>query len=34
MADYQKMYLMLFNKINDAITLLQTAQTEAEEMYL
>ena len=46
MTDYQKMYLLLFNAITDALTLaergkladalelLRRAQTEAEEIYV
>lgn len=34
MADYKNMYTTLFNKITDAVTLLQTAQAETEEMFI
>jgi len=34
MANYSRMYTKLFNKVSDAIHLLQTAQTETEEIYL
>jgi len=34
MADYQKMYLTLFNATTDAIRILQEAQQNAEEMYI
>lgn len=34
MADYQKMYLRLFNQVTDAIALLQQAQQETEELYI
>lgn len=34
MASYQNMYYNLFNKITDAINLLQTAQIESEEMFI
>ena len=46
MVDYEKMYLLLFNKITDALAelekrnygeavdILQTAQKEAEEIYM
>jgi DNA-binding Xre family transcriptional regulator len=34
MADYQKMYSTLFNSITDVIGVLQTAQQEAEEIYM
>ncbi len=33
MPDYAKMYHRLFNSQTDAITLLQKAQQETEEMY-
>lgn len=32
MADYKKMYFLLFNKITDTITELQDIQQKAEEM--
>jgi hypothetical protein len=32
--EYREMYLHLFNKISDAIVLLQEAQQAAEEKYL
>ena len=34
MPDYKGMYTRLFNKITDAITLLQSAQAEAEELFM
>lgn len=34
MADYQKMYLMLFNKITDVIGELEEVQQMTEEMYM
>jgi hypothetical protein len=34
MVDYKSMYLKLFNAITDAVRILQTSQTEAEEVYL
>lgn len=34
MADYQEMYLTLFNAITDAIHVLQQAQQTTEEMYI
>ncbi len=34
MPDYQKMYLSLFGKVSEAISLLQRAQQEAEAQYL
>lgn len=34
MPQYKGMYTKLFNTITDAVNLLQTAQTETEEMYL
>jgi len=34
MADYQKMYTTLFNAMTNAITLLQEAQRETEELYI
>ena len=34
MADYAKMYRTLFNSQTDAISILQQAQKQAEEMYL
>ena len=46
MTDYEKMYLLLFNKITDALAelekrnygeavgILQAAQSEAEEIYM
>ncbi len=33
MPDYAKMYRRLFNSQTDAITILQKAQQETEEMY-
>ena len=33
MPDYAKMYRRLFNSQTDAITILQKAQKETEEMY-
>ncbi len=33
MPDYAKMYRKLFNSQTDAITILQKAQQETEEMY-
>lgn len=34
MADYQQMYLQLFNKVTDVIEELQRAQRETEELYI
>ncbi len=34
MADYQQMYLKLFNKITDVIEELQRIQEEVEELYI
>jgi len=34
MADYQKMYTTLFRAVTEAITLLQSAQCETEELYI
>lgn len=34
MASYKDMYYHLFNKITGAVTLLQAAQAETEEMYV
>lgn len=34
MADYQKMYLTLFNKITDTIKNLEEIQQLTEEMYI
>ncbi len=34
MADYEKMYTVLFNKVTDAIEQLQTAQQATEEIYI
>ena len=34
MQDYKAMYLDLFNKITDAIRILQEAQQEAENAYI
>ena len=34
MQDYKTMYLNLYNKITDAIDILQQAQQEAEERYV
>lgn len=34
MADYQKMYLKLFNKVTDVIEELQQVQRETEELYI
>lgn len=34
MPDYAKMYRRLFNSQTDAITLLQQAQRDTEEMYV
>ncbi|ADU26830.1 hypothetical protein [Ethanoligenens harbinense] len=34
MADYQQMYLKLFNKITDIIEELQQIQEEVEELYI
>lgn len=34
MADYQQMYLKLFNKITDVIGELQQIQEEVEELYI
>lgn len=34
MADYKKMYYLLFNKITDTISELQEVQQQEEEMYV
>lgn len=34
MADYQKMYVRLFNRVTDAIEELQQAQRDTEQLYL
>ena len=34
MPDYKSMYFSLFNRVTDAIALLQEAQREMENMYL
>lgn len=34
MADYQQMYLKLFNKVTDVIGELQQVQRETEELYI
>jgi len=34
MPDYKKMYFRLFNKVSDAIELLQQAQLEGEEAFI
>jgi len=34
LPDYKKMYFQLFNKITDAITILQKVQIECEEIYI
>ena len=34
MADFNSMYLKLFNAVTDAINILQTAQIETEEKYI
>lgn len=34
MADYQKLYYVLFHAITDAISILQKAQQDAEELYI
>lgn len=34
MADYKSLYIRLFNKITDAIAILQTAQAETENLYI
>ncbi|QNK39846.1 hypothetical protein [Caproicibacter fermentans] len=34
MADYQQMYLKLFNKVTDVIEELQQVQRETEELYI
>jgi hypothetical protein len=34
MADYKKMYKLLFNGMTDVIDILQSAQQQTEEMYL
>lgn len=34
MADYQRMYIILFNAMTDAIKLLQTAQQTTEDIYI
>lgn len=33
MPDYKTMYYQLFNKVTDAVRLLQEAQNDAEESY-
>jgi hypothetical protein len=34
MPDFKKMYTHLFNKVTDAISILQSAQAETEEMFM
>lgn len=34
MADYNAMYLKLFNAVTDAVSILQAAQATTEEMYV
>ena len=34
MPNYKKMYFQLFNKVTDAIEILQQAQIDAEEEYI
>jgi len=34
MSDFKSMHLKLFNAITDAVRILNTAQSEAEEIYL
>lgn len=34
MADYRRMYLHLFNRVTDAVALLQQAQRETEALYI
>ena len=34
MPDFKSMYFQLFNKVSDAIEILQNAQLEAEETYI
>ena len=34
MTDFKKIYLHIFNKVTDAIDLLQAAQRECEELYI
>ena len=34
MADYQKMYALIFNAATDAINILQSAQIETEELFI
>ena len=34
MANYRKLYYLLFNKLTDIIAELQTVQQEAEELYI
>lgn len=34
MPDYQKMYHVLFNKITDVISELQSVQRQTEELYI
>ena len=34
MADYQKLYYVLFHAMTDAIAILQKAQQDAEELYI
>lgn len=34
MADYEKMYHILFNAITDTIKVLKSAQAKAEELYI
>jgi len=33
LADFRKMYLHLFNRVTDAVSLLQEAQREGEDTY-
>lgn len=34
MADYQKMYVRLFNKVTDVIEALQQVQKDTEQLYV
>ena len=34
MSDYKAMYYKLFNRVTDAITILQAAQQECEEIFM
>ena len=34
MVDYQKMYIMLFNAVTDAISIMKKVQQATEELYM